>query len=45
MTLLLVAKLLSTLFYALKKILEQLNPHLKKTSWEKTVNQLSICLS
>lgn len=30
MTLLLVAKLLSTLFYALKKILEQLNPLLKK---------------
>ncbi len=29
MNLLLVAKILSALFYALKKILEQLNPHLK----------------
>ncbi len=29
MTLLLVAKILSALFYALKKIQEQLKPHLK----------------
>lgn len=45
MTLLLVAKILSALFYALKKNTRTIETSSKEPSREKTVNQLSICLS